>query len=552
MRILRLDGPEPQRSYELHPFVTVLFGLSHPETDELCHQIRQIVAGNYHGFSGLIEQGGSLVDLDATATGPTRLVGVDVVIDADADAPSETTATPAEIAQLDQMAKQLEVLAVSIEAVRFELNPQAVYDVSRLTKERTQLTQGQSVDLTPLRELMTAVAETPPVLQTPAASAQACLQLWAAFTASRDAVAPRLAELDLAVRQARQALDDANVELAAAERQAVPVLLAPEEEERLDALAMGTDDGRRRRAKQTTLSEEAGAEIDALLAKANQPSYTAYVLHRTDPQPSPAAQAALKVAQELVESATYSVAEAEAEAEIDPALETMRRREAEVRAAATQLLGPALPDDLEPVLAGMVDESVNPVWQEANERLLAESITLGLVGNDEQLTDEELLAVVTERLAQTGPNDIQGSLARIDEALLVATQDASRHQRAKERLVEMEEAAVQLDAVRRHVTDLIAARGQRTNDGVTLEELRHQVHTLCETLTREAGGSVPLVVRGAFASLDDQALDAFMDWVLTISDRAQIVVVTDRQAALEWANRVGIGEAMVAGPGIGG
>src|SRR6056300_1460959 len=124
MRILRLDGPGHQRSYELHPFVTVLLGLDSSDVESLCGQIRKIVAGNYEGFGGLIEQGGSLVDMDFVQASSSGPVGIDVVVNADAESPTGTAATPAEIAQLDQMSKQLDVLAVSTAAVRSELNPQ--------------------------------------------------------------------------------------------------------------------------------------------------------------------------------------------------------------------------------------------------------------------------------------------------------------------------------------------------------------------------------------------------------------------------------------------
>ncbi len=64
----------------------------------------------------------------------------------------------------------------------------------------------------------------------------------------------------------------------------------------------------------------------------------------------------------------------------------------------------------------------------------------------------------------------------------------------------------------------------------------------------EAGGSVPLVVVGALAALDDDEVLHLMTELETIACRLQIIVVSEHPTAASWASRAGLERAFVVNP----
>ena len=58
-------------------------------------------------------------------------------------------------------------------------------------------------------------------------------------------------------------------------------------------------------------------------------------------------------------------------------------------------------------------------------------------------------------------------------------------------------------------------------------------------------GSVPLVLDEPFAVLDDDELTTVLDRLARLADAVQIVLVTDREAAVAWAAQAGSERALV-------
>ena len=58
-------------------------------------------------------------------------------------------------------------------------------------------------------------------------------------------------------------------------------------------------------------------------------------------------------------------------------------------------------------------------------------------------------------------------------------------------------------------------------------------------------GSLPLVLDDPFAVLDDDELTDVLDRLVRLADAVQVVVVTEREAAVAWAAQIGSDKALV-------
>ena len=73
-----------------------------------------------------------------------------------------------------------------------------------------------------------------------------------------------------------------------------------------------------------------------------------------------------------------------------------------------------------------------------------------------------------------------------------------------------------------------------------------------ELMSRAAGlrsvglaGALPLVLDDPFAVLDDDELNTVLDRLARLADAVQVVLVTDREAAVAWAAQIGSERALV-------
>ncbi len=541
----------------MHPFVTVLSGLDQERRDLVVDQIRHLAAGNFRGIRGLLQQGARLVEPAEGILGQNLAGGLDLVLDVDRP-PTASGAIPAEVARLDQLSKEADVLAVTAVVVRHELDPHAVYEAARLQREleRIEANSSDAPRTEKVRQLLAEVDSVSPALEQMAEGVTPVIKLWRDYLSIRDQHQDRIYRLQSVVTESRQRVAAAEAAHAAATEQARPLLLSPKDDARLNELMLDERTSRLFGFGHKGLSESEQAEIDELLRRCEQPSYTAYVMHRIDPQPSPEASAALRAAQHELESARYDLADAEAELELDPAVVAVAEHEQRARAAAAELLGPALPPDLEPALAGLVEEVPNPTWLEKVGQLRAAAVDVGMISDDE-LAAEMVPVLVADRLNDVSSWDETATIRQLDAALGVYRARSEAHLRAHARLLETENIAREVERERSALLNSIEDRSEIAGSGVAGHGLpggsrgiRNRVDRLAKQLVANAGESVPLVVTGDFRDLSDRALGEFLDWAALISESVQIIVITDRLEAQRWVERTGLEEAVAIGPGV--
>lgn len=96
MRLLRLDGGEQGPTLDLHPFFTVVRGLTGSRREQVLSALRALPAGHDPGLRGLLEAHGVLLDLDRDTLDllDLRATDLDVVV-RHADLPLPGNAAPA-------------------------------------------------------------------------------------------------------------------------------------------------------------------------------------------------------------------------------------------------------------------------------------------------------------------------------------------------------------------------------------------------------------------------------------------------------------------------
>src|SRR5687768_12338694 len=84
MRLLRLQGPDAGPTLDLHPYVTVVSGLSGAARDQVIGALSALPTGSDPGLSGLVEAHGVLLDLDVSTLALLDFAeDLDVVVRAD-------------------------------------------------------------------------------------------------------------------------------------------------------------------------------------------------------------------------------------------------------------------------------------------------------------------------------------------------------------------------------------------------------------------------------------------------------------------------------------
>ena len=548
MRILRLDGLGGAGNLDLHPFLTVVSGCGETERAAVRDAVRCIARGDLAGVAALVEDGGTLVDLGAGGDPSLSVEGVDVVTFTElSDAAAGPAASPAELAHLDQLDKELEVMSVSRETVRTDFAADAAYLVAQLERDlerlgrRAELSEGTEL----VRDLLAVVDELPATIEVTSEAVEELLAAWRRHNENRQRNSNTLAELASAVDRAEARTLAANAEVRAALERAKPLLLSREDEQRLDELVIQAPSGRFARKKGPTPAEE--AELAALLAKVNQPSYTAYQMFRLEPVASAEAQAAVRAAEQEFAAASEELSQAERAVSADPEVQALASEENRIRRAAEAYLGPAQPSDLEAALLAHVTTRPNPEWLAAVSSLRDAALQLGLAVPAEAAA-ETVAPLVAQLLAERESGAGLASSSEIEADLARHRERCARHDRAVARLAEIEQRFLMVQTQREALAAVIGERGPRQAAGLTLDELQLRLEGLTDALLAEAGRGAPVLVEGEFSGLSDTALVEVLDWMVARSDRLQFVVVTDRDAAAEHATGLGLQDALVVAP----
>lgn len=553
MRILRLDLGQGRIGVDLHPFLTVVHGVSPLERDDLVDALRRLARGSAAGINGLLQHQGLLVEMDGSGSGPLAgraFTTAEVVVDADAGSLDDL---PRLQALIDQQQRRAEIDAVVVEEVRADLDPAAR---ARLATLEARLDPGAEAVLarrraqaTRLRATLAALDGLAPTIQEAPDGVPALRQRWDRYQARVDEAEQHFAYLRAAVAQSETRLAVAQQASETAEREARPVLLTREEEARLEVLSFpGMDESRRGKWRRVLRPEEQ-AEMQALLDKVGVESWTAYTVYRTDPVAPAARREAAAQARRAVEEAEANLAETRAELETDAVSRELNQELLDIRAASRAHLGLMLPPDLGRALRELVVEKANPAWLAAVASLRQSLATVDdpPEGVDPEVDDAPALAAAAGRwLAATEAADRDRDDETFQADLARARRDVERHRRAMARLPRAEAAATASEA---ELTRLRTEAGRRSaGEPLDLDTLLARVAAVATQVAVDARGALPMVVVGAFAGLTDEELGRMLERCRELSGGLQVVVVSDRPAARLWADQAGLAQALASRP----
>ncbi len=544
MRILRLDLGSTMGTVDLHPFVSIIHGLADDRRTSFSNAVRSLARGVDAGLGGLIEDRGSLIELPGLDGNLGTFTTEDIGINVDGRGLGADQ-LPALRAELDQVAKQAQIDAVHVEEIRADLTPSALAMVQRLRDRLAGVEPVSEAELSRDRHITEIQAATeamqalPPVLRESRDDVAPLVARWEAYTSALTEARPHLEALTNRVQSAEAALTRAVEAVTAAQAEAVPVVLAPSEDARVDQLTEIYFDPK---AKKKQWNDELEAELDALLAKVNQPTYTAYAMYRMSPQASPESLAALDAAQQALEARRVDVEEARAEYEIDPVAFKINGEFDDLKAEAREHLGAMLPDDLGAALSGLVTERENPEWRAIADELGSVLVSVGALadGSADPATYPDLGARwIRDALAvpdETGPTreDIEAQLAAAERTF-------HRHAKAMARIDRLEAVAAESASKARELSELIASI-EAGHEAPT--DVFGAIKTLADRVRSEAGAACPLILEGEFADLDDAGVIELLEQCETLGHDLQLIVISDRAAASTWAREVGLRRAL--------
>jgi hypothetical protein len=221
--------------------------------------------------------------------------------------------------------------------------------------------------------------------------------------------------------------------------------------------------------------------------------------------------------------------------------------------------------------------------REASDQLVGLEAELARLGIEEEQA-ASAVAVAEAELAQANGPAFDAAVAAAAEAEAALARSGGREEEARAALAEAESgaglhrilelAAERLAAAERSVTEAAAAE-QATASALAEVDAAHATATAAEQAAlaeaesvdrskrvddvewelmgrlarlRSVGlaGSVPLVLDDPFGVLDDDELNRVLDRVARLADAVQVVLVTDREAAVAWAAQAGSERALVA------
>jgi len=539
MRILRLDLRRGQGTVDLHPFMSVVQGLDNVQAEEMVSAIRGLVRGSDVGTCGLIELGGELLELRGDGSdqvGPLTTEDVFVSLH-DLEGGSDPVVLKAE---LDQLNRRAMIDAVQLEEARADLDTAAAARVQRLHEALAAFDgTDDPARVDAVREALREVRGLSAVVREIPEDIQAMLGDWERFESARSTAQPKIDALNRRVQELLVEREDAQSALTEANSLAVPVVLSPAEDARLEEFANTAASGKKN--KKSRGADE--AEAQHLLAKVGQTSYVGYVMYRMAPEPSPESVALVDTARLRLEQTESRLSEARSELQNGDVMQHLNRQLESVKETARQHLGPMLPNDLGAALRQQVVERDNPEWMEAVRRLYEELVAQGVDVPDD-LAPQALADWAAHWIdeADLPPGAGGPSRAELLGQLANAEQDLDRHARTMNRMDRLETASLESAERAAEVESQLGAADAPT--GTSGERAVARLRPLADRVRVESGSSVPLVVRGEFSDMDGAALRELLDELEVLAQDLQLVIICDRSEAVEWTSDVGLRRAL--------
>ncbi len=549
MRILRLDLGTELGTVDLHPFVSIVHGLTPSQRQGLLDAVRSLARGSEPVPAGLVESNGVLTELPSdgvSGLGPFTTEDVVASVDSMSIDPSEI---PAKKAELDQVRKQAQIDAVYVEEVRADLVPSALSDVQRIKDHlngvaRPDAKQIQAEgSITAVQAALESASIVEPVLRETRPEVAGLIDRWEQHRGLVAEAKGHLDGLNREIQKAETELTRTIEALAEAKQKAVPVTLSPAEDSRLTDLSTESMDKKGRGRKR---SDEETEEMERLLAKVGQNTYSNYVMYRLDPQPSAEHAALVQAAEMSVDRARSNADDARTVLANDDIAFDLKRDYDEIKDEARVHLGPMLPEDLGAALAGFVTETTNPEWLESMSVLGHELLAAGADPVAIEEVAPEDLPQVAEQWLRNAQMDLdslrQGPAhSELEFALELAEARFNRHLRAMSRIDRMEATAAESSSRVAELSDQIARAeaGESGQAGIV-----QTIRQVADRIRTQAGAAAPLVLDGEFAGMEDSEVSFLLDELEILTKEMQIIVVSSRSVAGEWASNAGLRRAL--------
>ncbi len=567
MRFLRLDFGDDLHSLDLHPLVTVVSGLSPQYQRQLFESVRRFSTGSTAGVRGLIEHDGELVELDGRSKDrlDSLATSSDVVVYVDGAADSANRLVGLQ-AEIDQWQRQAAIAAVVVEEIRADLDPSLKAKVAELRRMVDPIGVGgndlseastQQVRYAAARDAFERVQATERYMRKVDPTVADLIEQWERYEALHRENEEHLSNLESEVERAKQAVEQAKAKKAHAESEAKPVLLTAQEEARLEALSeLDSDGGKGWRRKSLTAEEQ--AEMQALLDKVGVNSWTEYWVFRTAPTASAERRAAvadaaneLELAIERQQRLEQLAATDEVYLELDVSLNRIRKE-------AKEHLGAVVPIDLGVALRGLIEEVESPEWLAALNDLrdvLASNDLRPPYGYepDEILGWTASWLEAEARLQESRNLDADRTpeeLANLKQELARAEEHLLRHRRALIR-IERAEKSAQAASDRLERLQLQMAERETRASPSTADDVIAFIRPVLDRVSNDTGGSIPVVVTGSMPDLDGREMEILMSELEKIAQNVQIIVVTTRTEAINWAGEVGLRRAVLCNGAAG-
>ncbi len=540
MRILRLDLRDDRGTLDLHPFVSIVRGLDDMQIEDLVSAVRGLVRGSATGLGGLVESDGELVELgvaDASLVGPLTTEDIYVPL----ERLDTNTVDPTVVhAELDQLTRHATIDAILVEETRADLDPSAAARVQRIQQALQQGEGSPELDarIAAVHAAGHTAAAVPFTLTETPVEIEELIAKWNEYDALRAEHQPMIDQLGAGVEQLLGEREVAMRHVADAEAQAIPVTLTPEQDRRVEEIALNDGGGRRGR------SQDDEAELASLLSIVGQETYVAYAMYRMAPQPSRESVAAVEGAKLNLAKVETALEHARLELKDGPVAQELKQRLELVKADARVHLGPMLPSDLGAALRTMVVEVPNPEFLPACQTLYDELVRQHVVVPDDlEPRDLPQFALQWAAEAQKPLDETGRTRAQLKVQLVGASKELDRHARAMARIDRLETTA---EASRERVLEL--RRQLEAANGIgpanSAEQAVGLLRPLADRVRSEAGASVPLVLKGDFDDLDDQGVRDLLGELEVLAQDLQLVIVTERVVAEEWAADVGLRRAL--------
>ncbi len=567
MRFLRLDFRDDLNSLDLHPLLTVVPPLEPPHQRQLFEAIRRLSSGSTVGLRGLLEHQGLLVELDARSGDPlgpvTTTAAVLVYVDG-VSVESDATSLQAEITRWE---RQASIEAVAVEEIRSDLDLAIKARAFEFRHRQTgdpapgdRTISPRKLKLATIRTAFDAVTQHEQEIPQSDPKVDELLERWEAHCRRRAESEGHLADIATRVHKADRAVAAAHRALDAAQEEARPLLLTPEQEARLETLADVSHESGRLGMWKKTLSEDEEAELQALLDLVGVKSWTEYSVFRMAPVVSEDKLAAVRQAEDRLAAAEQALARAKTEQIEDPVAASLNEELEAIKVEGQPFLGVLVPSDIGAALREQIVSIDNPEWVAALNHLrdalssnslhppygLEPAEILGWT--DSWLLAQESLDASADlektEQCEADHDEAEAARAELERAAELASLShaLARHNRALTQIDRAERAAVRSAMRVRELKNQLRARSTGP-DATTAAEVISMVAPVAEQVLADVGGSLPIAVIGELPGLQADQVDALMVAMEEIAEQVQVILVTGHAGVADWARRVGLERA---------